>query len=208
MSMQVRDGIPECHLVQLDWLESCLDRPSRREDLSPVPGRLKRVQIARFHHMPVPPHDDAVAGQSAAPPQAHFGDLAGGHADSEAVVTLAERGVHRAAPCRPSALSSPLATLAPPRPLLNQSSGRNRRPAEDCADHVTPSYRFRPCVAPSVRAACAACVTDNQADNSHSTGIMRQRVITVRYHALGLIVRTAQSCVAARERADRRIWRF
>jgi len=36
-------------------------------------------------------------------------------------------------------------------------------------------------VAPSVRAACAACVTDNQADNSHSTGIMHLRVITVRY---------------------------
>ena len=35
-------------------------------------------------------------------------------------------------------------------------------PAEDRADHVTPSYRFRPRVAPSVRAACAACVTDNQ----------------------------------------------
>jgi uncharacterized membrane protein YcjF (UPF0283 family) len=40
--------------------------------------------------MPVPPHDDAVAGQSAAPLQVHFGDLAGGHADPEAVVTLAE----------------------------------------------------------------------------------------------------------------------
>jgi hypothetical protein len=95
-------------------VRSCLDRPSRREDLSPVPARLKRVQIARFRDMPVPPHDDAVAGQAAAPLQLHSGDLAGGHADPEAVVTLAERGAHRAAPCRPSALSSPLATLAPP----------------------------------------------------------------------------------------------
>lgn len=134
----------------------------------------------RFRDMPVPPHDNAVAGQSAAPLQVHFGDLAGRYADPEAVVTLAERGAHRAAPCRPSALSSPLATLAPPRPLLNQSSGRNRRPAEDRTDHVTPSYRL----AQSVRAACAACVTDYQADNSHSTDIMRLGVITVRYHFL------------------------
>ena len=95
--MQVRDGVPECHVVQLDRLESCLDRPSRRENLSPVPARLKRVQIARFRDMPVPPHDDAVAGQSAAPLQVHFGDLACEHADPEVVVTLAERGAHRAA---------------------------------------------------------------------------------------------------------------
>jgi hypothetical protein len=86
------NGVPECHVVQLDRLEPCLDRPSRREDLSPVPARLKRVQIARFRDMSVPPHDDAVAGQSAAPLQVHFGDLAGGHADPEVVVTLAERG--------------------------------------------------------------------------------------------------------------------
>ena len=135
----MRDGVPECHVVQLDRLESCLDRPSRREDPSPVPARLTRVQIARFHHMPVPPHDDAAAGQSAAPLQAHFGDLTGGHANPEAVVTLAERGVHRAAPCRPSALSSPLATLAPPRPLLNQSSGRKTGGHDFRAGRPTPS---------------------------------------------------------------------
>ena len=46
MSAHVRDGVPECHVVQLDRLESCPHRPSRREDLRPVPARLKRVQIA------------------------------------------------------------------------------------------------------------------------------------------------------------------
>jgi hypothetical protein len=126
--------------------------------------------------------DDPVGAQD--PSGLHLGDLASGHADPEAVVTLAERGPHRAAPCRPSALSSPLATPAPPRPLLNQSSGRNRPPAEDRANHVTPSYCFRPRVAPGVRAACAASVTDYQADNSHSTDIIGLTVITVRYHFL------------------------
>jgi hypothetical protein len=95
MSAQVRDGVPGCHVAQLDRLESCPDRPSRREDLSPVPARLKQVQIARFRDMPVPPHDDAVAARAAAPLQMHFGDLAGGHADPEVVVTLGCRGFNK-----------------------------------------------------------------------------------------------------------------
>jgi hypothetical protein len=119
--MQVRDGVSQRQVVQLDRIEQRPHRPSHCEYFLPVPAGLPGVEVGRFCDVPEPPHDDAVTGEAGAPLQVDLSEMPRVDFHPEIVVAVAEGSAHRAA-----LAGHPLGPVRRP-PAISHGSFNHRR---------------------------------------------------------------------------------